>query len=246
MHYVISDIHGNYDKYIALLEKIEFSDEDTLFILGDVIDRGPDGIKVLQDMMLRSNVFPILGNHEYMALSSLAVLMGEITEDSVKDMSEETMNQPFLWMANGGEPTMDAFFELSQEEKRDILEYLEEFDLFMELQCGGKNFVLVHGSLGSFDFDPVKPLEEYDLDELLFERADYDKVYFPDKYLVTGHTPTRVIHARERGFLYRELCPTKYIDEVYMKNNHIAIDCGCVYGGKLAAICLETLEVFYV
>lgn len=34
--------------------------------------------------------------------------------------------------------------------------------------------------------------------------------------------------------------------KVFMKNGHIAIDCGCVYGGKLAAYCIETGEVEYV
>ena len=38
------------DKYIKMLEKINFSDSDTLYILGDVVDRGPDGIKILLDI----------------------------------------------------------------------------------------------------------------------------------------------------------------------------------------------------
>ena len=43
-----------------MLSLIEFLPRDTLYVLGDVIDRGPDGIKILQDMMLRPNVFPLL------------------------------------------------------------------------------------------------------------------------------------------------------------------------------------------
>ena len=35
-------------------------------------------------------------------------------------------------------------------------------------------------------------------------------------------------------------------DTVLMINNHIAIDCGCAYGGKLGCVCLETFESFYV
>ena len=65
--YVMSDIHGCFDKYQAMLWEIDFSPRDTLYILGDVIDRGPDGIKILQDMNRRSNVFPILGNHAFTA-----------------------------------------------------------------------------------------------------------------------------------------------------------------------------------
>ena len=42
-HYVVSDIHGEADRFHAMLEKIRFSADYTLYILGDVIDRGADG-----------------------------------------------------------------------------------------------------------------------------------------------------------------------------------------------------------
>ncbi len=45
--YVVSDIHGEYDTLMALLNKISFSEEDTLYILGDVVDRGREGVKIL-------------------------------------------------------------------------------------------------------------------------------------------------------------------------------------------------------
>lgn len=38
--YVISDIHGMYNKFTELLNKIKLKDTDTLYILGDVLDRG--------------------------------------------------------------------------------------------------------------------------------------------------------------------------------------------------------------
>ena len=51
MIYVMSDLHGEYEKYKAMLDKIQLRDEDTLFVLGDVIDRGNQGIRILLDMM---------------------------------------------------------------------------------------------------------------------------------------------------------------------------------------------------
>ena len=45
MTYVMSDIHGHYDKYREMLETIEFAADDTLYVLGDVLDRGSDGFK---------------------------------------------------------------------------------------------------------------------------------------------------------------------------------------------------------
>ena len=67
MIYVMSDLHGCYDKYIAMLEKIKLKYDDTLYILGDVIDRGPDGVKILLDMITHHNIVPLLGNHKYAA-----------------------------------------------------------------------------------------------------------------------------------------------------------------------------------
>ena len=54
MIYADSDIHGDYSKYRALLEEVSFQSQDTLYILGDVIDRGPDGVKILRDIMVLS------------------------------------------------------------------------------------------------------------------------------------------------------------------------------------------------
>ena len=65
MIYVMSDLHGCFEEYKRMLEKIDFKDSDILYILGDIVDRGSQSIEILQDMMLKSNVFPILGNHEY-------------------------------------------------------------------------------------------------------------------------------------------------------------------------------------
>ena len=73
--YVISDIHGQYDMFMELLEKIPLKDSDTLYILGDVVDRGPHPIKTLQKLKKMPNVICMVGNHELMALRCLKLLM---------------------------------------------------------------------------------------------------------------------------------------------------------------------------
>ena len=74
MIYAMSDLHGSYDEFIKALEVIDFNDEDELYVVGDIMDRGKNPIKLLQDMMMRPNVFPIIGNHDYMALTVLKKL----------------------------------------------------------------------------------------------------------------------------------------------------------------------------
>ena len=65
-HYVVSDVHGEDDRWKAMLEKIHFSAQDTLYILGDVVDRGPHGVEILQEIMRTPNMKMLLGNHEFM------------------------------------------------------------------------------------------------------------------------------------------------------------------------------------
>lgn len=71
MIYVISDIHGNYRRFRSVLKQIKLKPTDALYILGDVIDRHPDGIKILRWIMTQSNVKMLLGIHEYMMLRAL-------------------------------------------------------------------------------------------------------------------------------------------------------------------------------
>lgn len=240
----MADIHGRYDKYIAMLEKINFSDNDILFVLGDVIDRGSQGMAILKDMMMRTNVYPILGNHEYMAITAIPWLMQEITEETVEKIDPEMMQGLIEWLNVGGSSSIIEFRRLSRDDQEAILEYLTEFELYETVEVGCKEYVLVHAGLTNFDEE--RSLSSYDLSEVLFQRPDYEIKYFKDKYLVTGHTPTRVAYAAERSVLLEELSSDEYQDLIFKKNNHIAIDCGSSFGGNLGCICLDTLEEYYV
>lgn len=244
MIYAMADIHGQYDEYMTMLEKIKFSDDDALFVLGDVIDRGPHGIKILQDMMMRFNVYPILGNHEYMAQRILPWLIEDITEESIENIDEQNLQALAEWMANGGESTMEEFHDLSRDDQEGILDYLSDFALYETLRLGGHDFVLVPGGLDNFS--EARPLDDYSPAEVLFTRPDYSRIYFKDKFLVTGHTPTRLIHARVQGLDLEDLDEEGFQDKIYMASKHIGIDCGSVFGGRLGCICLDTFEEFYV
>lgn len=231
MIYVMSDLHGCYEEYCKALELIDFSSEDTLYVLGDIVDRGKEPIKILQDMMMRDNVYPIIGNHDYMAMSVLRKLTVEITEDNYEThLTEEDMEAYYRWMQDGGHVTIEQFKALSFEEKQDILDYMDEFALYEEISVNGRDYILVHAGLEPFDEN--KNLDDYGL-QMIFKRCNYDRKYFDDKYVITGHTPTVMIDPAYRG-------------KIYEKNHHIAIDCGCVFGFALGVYCLDTQEKFYI
>ena len=71
MIYVMSDIHGQKRRFDSVMKQINLQPEDTLYVLGDVIDRNPDGIKILRQIMAMPNAKMILGNHELMMLDAL-------------------------------------------------------------------------------------------------------------------------------------------------------------------------------
>ena len=235
MIYVCSDIHGNYEKYRALLEKISLRDRDTLYILGDVIDRGPAGVRILRDMMTRPNVVPLLGNHELMAASCLGWMLEEITERSLAALGPAQMGALQGWMSNGGEPTFRAVCKLPREEREDLLEYLQEMELYAQVKASGRDFLLVHAGLDHFA--PEKELADYALEDFLFCRPDLDQTYYPGRYLVYGHTPTRLLY-QQRG--------NPPADTIFRVGTQIDIDCGCGWGGPLGCLCLDTMEEWYV
>ena len=65
MTYFVSDIHGEYDLFLKLLDKIGFSDSDVLYVLGDMIDKGEKSVKTVDFIRREPNIKAILGNHEY-------------------------------------------------------------------------------------------------------------------------------------------------------------------------------------
>ena len=230
--YVTSDIHGQYQKYRKIFDALPLREEDSLFVLGDVVDRGPEPMSILLDMMERPNVFPLLGNHEMMALTCLKLLCREITEDALEHLASEELQGLLDWLADGGRATLDDFTALSPEQRQAVMEYFEEFSLYEELTVEGKEYLLVHAGLGHFS--PEKKLTEYALEDLLLDRPDYGKIYFPGKYLVTGHTATRLIPQNQGK------------DRIYQGNHHIALDCGCAYDGPLGVFCLNDGREWYL
>lgn len=230
MIYAMSDIHGRYDKYREMLSEIRFKSTDTLYVLGDVIDQGPDGIKILRDMSMRPNVIPILGNHEFTASICLPCLLEEITEQSIAALSEVQLTAVKEWILNGGGPTLRELKALTWEEREDLQDYFQEMELYAQVEAGGRSFVLTHAA--PEHFDPDKPLDDYELQDFLFGQPDPEAAYYPDRILVFGHTPTRL------------LCG---LDRIFRRGTIIGIDCGCaIEGGRLGCLCLDTLEEFYV
>jgi len=236
MIYVMSDIHGCYKEYKKMLEKINFSDKDTLYILGDICERGLDTIKIILHMMEHKNIIPIWGNHDistYDALSIVCDYAKEMANDKrymvKKDMIDYFDYYQFEAWDHDEHHTLVQFAELPINKRYQILEYFRTFKKYVSLNTNGKNYILVHGGIP----EDAKNLEDCELEELVYERPDYTKVYDKDLIIVCGHTPTPLINKDKEA-------------KIYNQNNYINIDCGCVFGHKLACLCLDTGDEFYI
>lgn len=232
MIYAVSDIHGCYDKYRDLLKAISFGKNDILYVLGDVIDRGPDGFQILLDMAQRPNVINLMGNHEAMAIDALSYLSG--SKLTSEDDGERAVK---LWFCNGGEVSLLDYLQMSSEQKKVIWSYLLTMPLYKEIEVNGRKFLLLHGGLEHFY--PGRPLEDYAADEILWCRPKPDTAYYPDRYVVFGHTPVQVLDTGDDV--------TEAPARIYRNGSLIDIDCGCVFpGGRLGCLCLDTMEEIYV
>ena len=230
----MSDIHGQYDAFIKMLKRIKFKDSDKLYVIGDVIDRGPNSIKTLLYIMEKENINMLAGNHEYMATLCLSYLIREISNDIVDKLSNNTILELFeQWFMNGGKTTLEELISVNLETRNRVLNYLVRLKLYKEVEVGEKKFILVHAGLGNFK--KSKKLKDYSIMELVWDRMDYNKKYFDDKYLVVGHTPTQLIkNNKNPGY-------------IYFNNNNIVIDCGCIYkGGRLGCLRLEEMREYYI
>lgn len=228
--YVMSDIHGEYEKFDRMLELINFTDNDLLYILGDVLDRGPEPIKLLRDLSFRSNVFCLLGNHEVMAIDVLQTLLVEINEENCETQIDAlAMNKLMEYQANGGDITLKQLRELPNDERLDLLDFLKDFELYDVVDVGDKTFILSHTG----NINPNKKLSEHSVEELTFSRSNYEGKVFEEAsiYLLCGHTPTQAITGEAK---------------IYYKNNYINLDCGATFGGKLACLRLDDFKEFYL
>ena len=225
MIYVMSDIHGCYDKYKEMLKKISFSKEDILYILGDVVDRGSNGMKILLDIGARENVFLFYGNHDWQA----EILLSNLYRIEDEKCPKELIKCYEVWLSDGGKPTLEEYLLLSEEEKKVIHKVLRNALVSKEIEVNGKTFLLAHTVP---EVDIICDYEEWTVEDYILGEPDYEEVYFDEKYIITGHTPTGYINSNSVG-------------KIWMGNHHIAIDCGAVFGNALGCLCLDTMEEFY-
>lgn len=224
MIYVASDIHGFYEEYLSFLDYVNFSSNDTLYILGDVLNRGTHGISLLKDIMKRENIILIKGNHEHTLCEEFEEIMGASSKYEINQIINDFLSiEPI-----GQSSTLCNFVELSTEEKYEIINYLNCLPYYREIIVNDKKYLLLHGGISDYS---DMPIEFYEPFELVNGPHDFD-IDYEYATLIVGHLPTRYIDGAEP-------------DCIYYNKDSIGIDCGLGHNGRLGVLCLDTHEEFY-
>lgn len=233
MIYITSDIHGYpLEKFQALLKRASFGADDSLFVLGDVIDRNGDGgVAMLRWMMAQPNIKLLLGNHEA-SLLACRFVFSELTDDLLEEMDARKLAFLSNWMKNGAQPTLAALKQLQNENPaalNELLDDLREAPLYDTVSLPVGDFLLVHSGLGHFE--KGKPLSAYAPDDFLWHRPDIEETYFDDVTTIFGHTPTQYY-----GIQGGKMLRTK---------TWIDIDTGAAMGGSPMLLRLDDMREFY-
>lgn len=214
MIYICSDIHGEYKKFIKLLNtKIKFNpNNDHLYILGDIIDRGHDSLKMIE--LVRQLVVDkkcctlIKGNHE---LFLQMYLTNQLPEAQ--------------WLAWGGKKDfIEQINTMSQSKRAELLKFITDLPHYINLetkQLG--NVLLCHSGIkvGYCSVDSnhkcnvensiVKAVQKDEFNYLISNDIHYvanSLLKSFDRYVIVGHVPCKYINEENRiykGKYYMDL-----------------------------------------
>lgn len=165
----IGDIHGCDVALSALLSSVSVSNEDTVVVLGDVVDRGPgtrNAIEQLLDLKTRCRLIVLLGNHEEMLLNAL-------------DGGEWGTN----WLRYGGHATLDSYEGDPARIPARHLEFLDSGLDYLERD----HEIFIHANL-----EPGVPLEDQTAEWLRWTHlTGLEQPHPSGKRIICGHTPQR-------------------------------------------------------
>lgn len=228
MTYAVANLHGCFDKFKKLLKKINFTENDVMYVIGDIVDKGEEPIELLCDLSMRYNVIPIVGDCDFRAVRMLTEL-NKMLDGASPD--PEVLSEMTEWIKDGGQKTLEGFKALDTDMREGVLEYLSDMSLYEEVEAGGNKYLLVHAGIAGYS--EGEDLEDYMPEDFIYESPDPEVELIDGVTLVVGHKPTYEIEGAEKGKIYRG-------------EGTIFIDCGACYDEPLGCICLDNGKEYYV
>ena len=219
--YAFSDLHGVYDLWAQIRNYAQ--PQDTLIFLGDAIDRGPHGIKIMKELLEDPRVIYICGNHELMMLNAW--------EDPL---------EMALWKANGANKTRKDLMRIPHNERIELIANLKhqitKYAIYLNKQ--NKQIILTHSG---FNPDIDKDLSDTAWNRKHIAEEWTQNLDYHDAILVHGHTISWTLNEYNRN-----INPDKVVAAItYCQGHKIDIDMGTIITGKACLLDLDTLQPIY-
>ncbi|WP_298578978.1 metallophosphoesterase family protein [uncultured Olegusella sp.] len=183
--YVFSDVHGHARTLERLLDRISPAAEDHIFMLGDMIDRGPDPLAVLRICrgLADGGATVLMGNHEDLMLAYY---------DDPGDLANFAN-----WAINGGGTTKEQLETLSKEELLDLLDWVRALPLSAYTRVSGQLYLFAHAGI-----QPIIPVPAMAIDATA---RDEDRIHA----IVDKQSPEALMWVRQEFWG----CPTGLVDK---------------------------------
>ena len=222
--FAVSDLHGCYEQWKQIQDFCK--ENDRIFVLGDCIDRGPDGFDTLKSVLNDSRVVLLCGNHEDMMMQALE-------EERDFGYSDYSM---WIWFNNGGHTTYDAW----QEDGRDFswihtIKNLPTWATYVNQE--GNTILMSHSGL--------VPKANWSLGDCTRKQLLWDRDHLKSKHWhrsdneisLHGHTPIMIMPQFDGKDVEIEPGAMWYCD-----NHKCNIDNGGFWTGNICLLDLDTWD----
>ena len=243
--------------------------DDILYFLGDVTDRGEDGVELLDLLMSRPNTYYIKGNHDDMMVRTLPYMIKDMQEIECCEF-EKYPDQ--TWYINGAWSTIEKLVNKSVEDLIKYKNFLSNLPTELKYESpAGHLVILEHAGYTPFDIphrshDPLWDREHfYDIWGGFWNREKYVPYTPKNTYLVHGHTPVQYLKYRfgykgekpftkedfigKRQFLYDDYLEDEPIilPKIlrYCDGHKFDVDMCTIASGRIALLDLDTFEEIY-
>ena len=250
--FAFTDIHGMYDLYTSIMNYcIEQDPECTIVFCGDACDRGPDGYKIIKELLDNPQVVYLKGNHEDLFVKAARELykIQNLDKKTIKNFLQNCMQDEskFIDIQNSlYNGSMSTLIDWSMDGMPiDIIEKLEHLPLTFSTDtcdfCHSAGVYQVFKRVAECEYENKDP-DQYDANAIIWNRTAVDWGWAPNRIAVFGHTPTvsLPVYARVEK---EEGRPVKFIGRSVLDDNmtgaKIDMDTGaCFLGTAYVLNCL--------
>lgn len=216
--FATADLHGQHKQWNKIQDFC--SDNDKIYVLGDCIDRSPQGFETLKSVLADPRVTLLRGNHEQL-------MMDTLIEERDQGYSDYWA---YVWYSNGGEFTYNAWLQ----DGRDFgwITRLHKLPLWEKYtNQEGKEILLSHSGR--------PPKHGFDMDSLMQKSILWDREHLREarwhraenEIFVHGHSPVLLFAPASE--------PAPYW---YCEGHKCNIDAGSYMTGEICLLNLDTFE----